>query len=346
MKLNPEIVDRFFKGKYSRADYLATKSLFTDIERREDLEIHLENQWFDYASEPLPEGDFNHILDKVHHQIQLEARPVRGHSFVKVFQKVAAILIVPLLLGYLAIYFVQSKNSRAEVAMAEIQCPLGVRTKFVLPDGTKGFLNSGSTLQYPVVFDRERTVTLNGEAYFDVTDDEERPFVVNTPHLHTLVLGTQFNVIAYENENTEEIILREGKVEVYSSLGKKLETLEPDQKLEFNRATRKYGINHVESSQYISWTEGKLVFRNESIEEVARRLGRWYNVDIEIQDPELLNYSLWATFIDEPLEEVLKLLSLTAPMSFEEQLRETNERNLFKKRQVILRLDNKRVNAF
>jgi len=346
MKLNPEIVERFFKGKYSRADYLATESLFTDIERRGDLEKYIENHWFDYAGEPLPEGNFNHILDKVHHQIQLEARPLRGHSFVRVFQKVAAILIVPLLLGYLAIYFVQSRNIRAEVAMAEIQCPLGVRTKFVLPDGTKGFLNSGSTLEYPVIFSKERTVSLIGEAYFDVRHDEKRPFVVNTPHLHTHVLGTQLNVIAYENENSEEIILREGEVEVFSSQGKKLGTLESDQKLDFDANTSRYGISQVESIQFVSWTEGKLVFRNESMEEVAKRLGRWYNVDINIEDPELLEYSFRATFIDEPLEEVLKLLALTAPMSYEEQLRETTGNNLFKKRKVILRLDNERVDAF
>jgi len=153
-------------------------------------------------------------------------------------------------------------------------------------------------------------------------------------------------VIAYEKEDSEEIILREGEVEVYTSQGVKLETLEPDQKLGFNTNTRKYGIRQVESSQFVSWTEGKLVFRNESMEEVAKRLGRWYNVDIEIQDPELLEYSFRATFMDEPLEEVLKLLALTAPMCYEEPLRESTNQNLFKKRKVILRLDLERLNSF
>ncbi len=82
------------------------------------------------------------------------------------------------------------------------------------------------------------------------------------------------------------------------------------------------------------------------MEEVAKRLGRWYNVDINIEDPELLDYSFRATFMDEPLEEVLKLLSLTAPMSFKEQQRVSTNQNLFKKRKVILRIDSERVNAF
>jgi len=160
------------------------------------------------------------------------------------------------------------------------------------------------------------------------------------------VLGTQFNVIAYENEASEEIILKEGEVEVYSSQGKKLGTLESDQKLDFHTNTHRYGISQVESIQFVSWTEGMLIFRNESMEEVAKRLGRWYNVDIEIQDTELLDYSFRATFIDEPLEEVLKLLAITAPLSYEEKLRETSDQNIYKKRKVILRLDIERLNSF
>jgi len=344
--MNKKSVERYAEGKYSRGDFLATESLFKDINRRGDLGTHLESHWFEYVNEPPPEGNTDHILDRIHHQIHLEGSPTRRSHFIKAFQKVAAILILPLLLGSLGLFFFQSGNFGGKVAMAEIQCPLGVRTKFALPDGTVGFLNSGSTLEYPVKFSRERKVTLIGEAYFDVAHDEKRAFSVNTPHLHTRVLGTQFNIIAYENENSEEIILRKGEVEVYSIQGNKLETLGPDLKLKFNSDTRKYGVNPVESNQYISWTEGKLVFRNESMEQVANRLGRWFNVEIEIKDEELLKYTLWATFIDEPLDEVLKLLALTAPLCYEEQVREKTENNTYLKRKVIISLDKDRVDAF
>ncbi len=346
MKFSSEIIERFFGGRYSRADYMVAKSLFTDIELNDDLVKHLEDHWSEFNTEPLPDVDTNPMLERVHRQILHETIPGRSNNLLSLFQKAAAILIIPLLLGFLSVFYFQSDKKPGEAAIAEIQCPLGVRTKFVLPDGTTGFLNSSSTLEYPVVFGNERKVTLMGEAYFDVRHDEERPFVVKTAHLNTKVMGTQFNVIAYENENTEEIILREGEVEVYSRKGQRLGTLESDQKLEFDRDNRRYGISQVESAQYISWTEGKLVFRNESMEDVARRLGRWYNVDIDIQDPELFDYSFRATFMDEPLEEVLKLLSLTAPMSFKEQQRVSTNQNLFKKRKVILRIDSERVNAF
>lgn len=346
MDFNPEILHRFFKGKYSRKDYIAIKAIFEEPEKEAEIINLLQNHWNDFNNEPLPKGSVDHILRKIHHQIQLKDNKVNGHRFINVFQRIAAILIVPLILAFLAVFYFQSKTPAPEIAFAEIQCPLGVRTKFVLPDGTTGFLNSGSTLEYPVIFTNDRNVRLTGEAYFDVAHDKEHPFTVHTPNLATKVLGTHFNVIAYENENSEEIILKEGKVEVYSNQGKILETLQPDQKLILNTETRKYNKTSVEALQYVSWTEGKLVFRNESMQQVANRLGRWYNAEIEIRDPELLKYAFRATFIDEPIEEVLKLLAKTAPLTFKEQIRETTSNDTYKRRKFIVSVDRKRLDAF
>jgi ferric-dicitrate binding protein FerR (iron transport regulator) len=346
MDFNPEILRRFFKGKYSRKDYLAIKSVFEKSEQKEELKNLLQNHWSDFNNEPLPKGNVDHILRKIHHQIQLEEKRVNSNRFITAFQRIAAVLIIPLILTFLAVFYFQSKSPAPEIAFAEIQCPPGVRTKFVLPDGTTGFLNSGSTLEYPVIFTNGRNVTLKGEAYFDVKRDEEHPFTVNSQNLKTIVLGTQFNVIAYENENSEEIILKEGKVEVYSNQGEKLETLQPNQKLVLNTQTRQYNKNQVEAEQYVSWTEGKLIFRNESMQQVANRLGRWYNAEIEIRDPELLKYAFRATFIDEPIEEVLKLLAKTAPLNYKEQIRETSNDNTYEKRKFIVSLDRKRLDAF
>ena len=346
MDFNPEILYRFFKGEYSRKDFLTIKSVFEKPEQKEELKNLLQNHWSDFNNEPLPKGNVDHILRKIHHQIQLEDNQVKSNRFITAFQRIAAILIIPLILTFLAVFYFQTKSPTVEVAFAEIQCPMGVRTKFVLPDGTTGFLNSGSTLEYPVIFTNGRNVTLKGEAYFDVKHNEDHPFTVNTQNLTTRVLGTQFNVIAYENENSEEIILKEGKVEVYSNRGEKLEILQPNQNLVLNTQTSQYNKNEVEAYQYVSWTEGKLVFRNESMQQVANRLGRWYNAEIEIRNPELLKYAFRATFIDEPIEEVLKLLAKTAPLNYKEQIRETSNDNTYAKRKFIVSLDRKRLEAF
>jgi ferric-dicitrate binding protein FerR (iron transport regulator) len=346
MTFNPEILNRFFNGKYSRKDYLAIKSMLEKPEEKEELRDLLQNHWSDFSNESLPKGNVDHILRKLHKQIDREENRIKGNRFITAFQKIAAILIIPLILSFLAVFYFQSKTDSTETAFAEIQCPLGVRTKFILPDGTTGFLNSGSTLEYPVLFSNNRNVKLKGEAFFDVYHDEEHPFIVNTPNLSTKVLGTQFNVIAYGSESCEEIILKEGIVEIYSIQGKKLASLESDHRLALNTATRQFKTNQVEAKQYVSWTEGKLVFRNESMQLVADRLGRWYNVEIEIEDEELLHYAFRATFMDEPLDEVLKLLARTAPLKYKEIKRETSNDDTYKKRKFIVSLDRKRLNAF
>jgi len=346
MDSNLEILHRFFKGTYSRKDFLAIKSTFEKPEKKEEVIHLLQNHWFDFNEESLPEGDVNHILDKIHHQINLENKRVTFTGFMNTFQRIAAILIIPLILSFLAVLYLHSNSNSSKNAIAEIQCPMGVRTKFVLPDGTKGFLNSGSSLEYPVIFAANRNVKLDGEAYFEVTSDKKHPFIVKTRNISTKVLGTHFNVIAYENENTEEVTLQEGKVEVYSNQGKKLEILNPNQNIVFNTQTGRYKKNNVEASQFISWTQGKLVFRNEDMQEVAKRLARWYNVDIEIEDPELFKYAFRATFIDESLEEVLKLMALTAPITYREQARKTTSDGTYEKRKIIVSLDKKRLESF
>ncbi len=346
MDFNPEILHRYFKGNYSKNDYRNVKTVFEDETYRSKLKEHLEEHWDSYFTGPLPERNFDFVLHKIHTQIRSEEKVDRKYRFIQVFQRVAAILIFPLILAFLVI--INLKNNEKEIvpAFAEIQCPLGVRTKFELPDGSTGFLNSCSTLKFPTSFSGERNVFLSGEAFFNVVHNEANPFLVNTPNLKIKVLGTQFNVIAYQEDQKEEVILNSGKVQVLSPEGKIYATLAPDQTLVFDTKNKTILKNNVEAVQYIGWTEGKLIFRQENMKQVAERLGRWYNAEIIIEDPEVLDLVLRATFIDEPLDEVLKLLALTAPITYEEQPRETTSDNIYKKRKVILKLDKKRKAAF
>lgn len=346
MDFNPEILERFFKGKYSRKDFLIVKSAFENADDQEQLKETLKKHWVDYNDELPTHQNVDYILRKIHHKIQTEEKRPGVNKYIAVFQRIAAILIIPLVLSFIAVLYYFSETSNSQVAYAEIHCPLGVQTKFVLPDGTTGFLNSGSYLKFPVNFKGDRTVTLKGEAFFDVKRDEEHPFIVNTTNLQTKVLGTQFNVIAYENEDSEEVILHEGKVEVYNNSGTILNTLKPNQQLVINTETSICKVSNVDSYQYVSWTEGKLIFRNESLQQVAKRLNRRYNVEIQIQDSELLKYSFRATFLNEPIEEVLKLLSKTAPIQFIEQNRIISTNNTYEKRKFIIGLDKKRLKYF
>ncbi|MGQ1787156.1 MULTISPECIES: FecR family protein [unclassified Saccharicrinis] len=340
------ILTKYFDGKITLKEEIELSEQLAD-KKNNMAQQFLSDDWKALSeSEQVPYQKLPFILNQIHHTIRLnEDSKLNKVKWWNTFQRVAAILIMPLLIAFLSYYFIQS-GSKGIDSYAEIQCPMGVRTKFQLPDGTTGFLNSGSTLTYPVVFANTRKVKLVGEAYFDVVRNTKKPFIVNTPNQKTKVLGTQFNVVAYENGSIEEIILLEGKVEVYSHQGEKLETLQPNQKLVIDTNTKLYNKYQVEANQYISWTEGKLAFRNENMQQVADRLSRWYNIDIEIRDPELLKYAFRATFIDEPVEQVLKLLALTAPISYKEQAREKKSNGIYKKRKVIISIDKSRLNAF
>lgn len=345
MDFDPNILRRYFSGDYSRNDYKRIKALFADQSSHAALKKYLEAHWleFDESSEFSKAGE---MLDRIRYRMQLTERGRPGGRFILIFQRVAAILILPLILAFFVLLYVKNEKADSVEAYAEIVCPLGVRTGFTLPDGTTGFLNSGSQLTYPVIFQEEREIRIRGEACFKVKEDKKRPFVVSTGKMEVVVLGTTFNVVAYGDEKQEEVILNEGKIEVRLPGAEPFAVLEPDQKLILNTETWSYSKLDVEASQYIGWTEGKLVFRNEQMQQVAERLGRWYNAEIEIADQELLKYAFRATFIDEPLEEVMKLLALTAPVMWKEEPRKTSDDHTFQKRKIIVTLDKKRINAF
>lgn len=343
----PHLIQKYSEGKLNLNEQIELSEQLADSENRATEEF-LNHDWQErLESEINPDRDLKPILDRVHHQIRLNETIHKTQlSWCTTFQRVAAILILPLLFSFLAYYFGHDKLTGRAASYAEIQCPMGVRTKFQLPDGSTGYLNSGSSLKYPVSFARDRKVQLVGEAFFDVVHNEKLPFHVNTPNLDIKVLGTTFNVVANADESTEEVVLQTGKVDVSSQSGKQLAVLKPNEQITLDNEKQTVVKKEVEASQYTSWKEGKLVFRNENMQQVARRLSRWYNAEVVVDDRQLEDYTFHATFQDEPLEEVLKLLSITTPLSFQEEKRASNANGIFGKRKIILRIDQAKINQF
>lgn len=159
----------------------------------------------------------------------------------------------------------------------ELRVPAGGEYRLVLADGTEVYMNSESRLKYPVHFTGgERLVELEGEAYFDVVRDEAHPFVVRTKRLDVTVLGTGFNVMAYKNDARTEVTLVNGKVDVTS--GKISEVLTPNRQFVMNNESREYEVKTVNVNTYIDWKNGILNFDAMSLDELADKLGRWYEV--------------------------------------------------------------------
>jgi transmembrane sensor len=269
---------------------------------------------------------YNRILDKIHHQInisqnsrqsKLQITPIRNRILLGL-TRAAAILLIPVL--SLLIYTTLSNKDRIAKDCSDlvVEAPLGSRVNFELSDGTRVWLNHGSKLKYPYRFDKEnRKVLLTGEAYFAVAHNENVPFIVGTDRLSVKATGTEFNVSAYPEDNVIETTLVEGRVIIYERKdNKELIALSPNECLKFNPNKSEFTLETGNTAKYTAWKEGRLVFRNDSLAEIARKLSRWYNVDVEIINKKAKEFTYTATFTNETLSQVLELMTLPAPVSY------------------------------
>lgn len=207
------------------------------------------------------------------------------------------------------------------VAFSTVTTTLGERTSLSLPDGTKVNLNAGSSLRYPDSFtESERKVELSGEAFFDVVHNEDKPFIVQTHALNVRVLGTAFNIEAFIENSEVNTTLVNGKIILEKEHNNKmvlLAEMKPNERVVYQVDNQKINLSIEEDiSQYIVWKDGKLVFLNDPIEEVAKKLGLWYNVSVNIQSEELKESRFTGTFTNEPIKKVLDLLSVSSPMDY------------------------------
>ena len=185
----------------------------------------------------------------------------------------------------------------------------GTDTHLVLADGTEVDLNAESALSYPDAFTgKDRKVYLEGEAYFDVTSDPEHPFIVETPEITTRVLGTEFNVSSY-NDVKSAVTVVTGSVEV-SDLQSKEKVLVKPGETALTLSGGKLRVEPVNIDRVISWRAGYYYFEDETLEDIMRTLGRWYNVNVEFRDPDPLayRYNLWVDR-SQPISEALDMLT-------------------------------------
>lgn len=320
------------------SDYV--RSVFSTGEDNESLKHFIENDWNEFMrNEPDAEAAPGPLLDNIHHQIRINEFK-RSKSLIRrisgFYARVAAIILIPLLAGTGILLYRGMVRDAGQPSVASIYAPPGSRVAFSLPDGTKGMLNSGSTLEYSLPFSGKRDVTLSGEAWFEVTHDEKHPFSVDAGNLDLTVLGTAFNVSAYPDENYTEVVLENGSIMVNSDRYAEGMVMMPSERFVFQNGKASRSL--TDPDKHSSWTEGKLVFRSDSMSEVARRIERWYNVNVELIDSELENYSFRATFEDDPLEEVLKFLSMTSPIRYEITPREMTADSIVAKSTVKIYL--------
>lgn len=252
----------------------------------------------------------------------------------------AAFLAVPLLLTSLVLGHLYFQKPELAEKYAEVTAATGSVIRYELPDHSVVWLNSGSTLRYPTVFRSDnRNVELNGEAYFEVEADNERPFYVNTRHgLTVYVYGTRFNVTAYEDDSNIETVLEKGKVNVISPDRKTIIQLAPGEQLLYNKQSQKLIKNKVDIYEKVAWKDGKLIFRNASLDDIFKRLSRHFNVDIQFNNKSGKEYKYRATFRNETLPQILDYLARSAALKWKTEEAVQQADDTFTKKKIIVDL--------
>ncbi len=333
-EIDKERLEQYFKGMFDDKDYL--QKLFCDKGKEDELEHLLRKQWYELLSmKELPDKKLDHILHKINYDINVGAGRSEDvkRKIVKWFTRIAAVLIIPVI-----IYSVIRLHRYSEIlpSRVEIVAPAWSRVQFSLPDGTQGWLNSQSSLNYNSGFNAHREVVLHGEAFFDVVENPAKPFRVKTHDVIVTVLGTKFNVEAYDNENSVGVVLEEGKLRYYNKDINKTFSIEPNEYIIYDKSARRCRTEVVQAEKYIGWKEGKLIFRNDPLDVVAKRLERWYNIEVQVVGSITNQPILRATFVDEDLEEVLNLLKLSLPIDYVIQYPEKLTGDIYAKRKVTI----------
>lgn len=296
-----------------------------------------------WKAEPKAEP-LNDIFEK--HKAKYSSEFPQGETTVKAFGRIrsryAILVSVLIILMGSGVYFFSLPGGASPGKMMEISAGKGVRKKLTLPDGTQVWLNSNSKLVYDSEMNEKdtRSVKLYGEAYFDVTKNKERPFIIGTDKFSIKVLGTAFNVKAYPNEKKAEATLIHGMIEL-SLTGKQEQKiiLKPNEKFALSESSDKIGNIppgmsprpnrkliiervipvEVEGTEYVeevAWIENTLVLSNDTFEELIPRLEEWYNIKIIFKKEAIKSFHFTGVFEGESIEEALRALQSIKPFKF------------------------------
>jgi transmembrane sensor len=330
------LLDQLLSGKITGKEKEDLREIIHSSFKNPELEEMLWKHWKGLEDKEFINDEMRWLLlkNRIFSQIDPDLKSpkrvfrVSTISWIDTLIRVAAILFIPLLVG--SALFFHRMNERmdqttASVTMQKVYATPGSRVCFTLPDKTTVWLNSGSTLEFPLnlIQAGQRRVKLTGQGYFKVSHDKVHPFFVETEGMVVQALGTSFDVSGYADDQQISSTLEEGTVALINQSGKEIARLIPGQKAFLDKTTRNLLVKNVETILTTSWKDGKLIFKNTPMADLIRQLERWYNCNIHV-DPVLLKSKLLytATIQDETLGEVLKMIEISTNVKIRIEKRE------------------------
>ena len=337
--MNKELLEKYFKNNCTIEELKTVLAWFENSAWTTDGKSFLFSAWEEMADDNQKlANDIDPILHRIHHQVNLrkteeiifsQQQEVKvskgGKYFIHIFSRVAAVLMIPILCYGLYISHKYEKiineQTQASQHYYELKSSYDAITKVALPDGSLVWLNYGSILKYPVIFSRDkRVVELIGEGYFEVAHNSEKPFIVKVGEIEVIARGTEFNIAGYPDDNLIATSLINGKVEIgrLQNEGKTAVffTMKPNDLTIYNKESREVKNFIVDDDRNYSWKDGKLKFIKDPIEKVTKTLGRRFNADFFIKDQKSKELTFSATFVNESLPEIIKLISIATPLKY------------------------------
>ncbi|MFA5849128.1 MAG: FecR family protein [Bacteroidales bacterium] len=326
--MEDKILIDYIKGTLN---LVQVREVISWLEANKENSIYFANLKAEWILKNLPNENLSDKETDERLKRLIERRGYKYQKIIRNIERVAAVLFIPLV--FVALYliteradFIQDTITRTTTKDTDTNnsgivyfVDKGVKGKVTLPDGSSVWLNSNSSLKWLDYSNlKERMVELSGEAFFDVTSDSLKPMIVKTSKGITIkVFGTSFNVSSYINDKEFKFTLISGSAYLIKEISNQIITVKPSDevvisdKSVINKQKRESQIRTT-----IAWKEGHLIFEKTPMDEVMKKLERWYGVTFEITNKSILNYRFTASFNSEPISQVLELLAITSNISY------------------------------
>lgn len=317
--INELLLNKFFHSRCSEKEAEQVLNWLLDPRNKGSVKAMMMKHW-EATAHTGTEVDIDSLLVRTQRLLRerqnlsrTEAQPKRRWFHSVSFRVAASLALICICASVLVMVLRDNTVPHAAVMMAdreEVSTSTGQIILKVLPDGTKVWLNAQSKLEYPAEFGKKREVILKGEAFFDVAEDTQRPFIVHADDINIRVLGTAFNIKSYPGDPSIATTLIRGKVLIENDKGDRRSTieLEPNQQAVFSHSSKDIALREVNAERYASWTDGTLVFEDDKVYDVFKTLERWYGVTINAPEASSLSCRLTARIDKETITETLELL--------------------------------------
>lgn len=303
------LISKYLSGKASAAEERLMEDFFASQEKKHAREHDI-----------ISEAMWTSITERIHYKDPKRKNKIHL-SGRRAWVAVSAVLVMAVTFAvvYQRGFFSAPAKTQQWITL---DSPNGQKSIITLADGSRIFLNAGSTIRYPEVFlPEKREVKLSGEAFFEITPNPKQPFMVTAGNVTTKVLGTSFNVQAFPDKQIS-VTVATGRVEVEAtgeaqdSTERDRVILKPNDQAIYSPDHNGIMVNEVNIEKYLAWKDNTLFFENASIGEVAKTLERWYNATITFDNDRIKNCRISGKYKDQSLESVLKSIQYMYHVDF------------------------------